>query len=115
VNLRCADPSLKGNARAKLHLLDQDSHGDPGGGQALVDELLRARSDGKRIRCPLCSWQPRKSDRWFCNKCSQGHWNTFDTNGVCPVCAYRWAWTACLQCHQWSLHEAWYVKDDERP
>ena len=63
----------------------------------------------KRIRCPKCAWRPGRRDRWSCN-C--GHmWNTFDTHGVCPACAYAWRDTMCLRCHQWSPHVAWYAGD----
>ena len=62
---------------------------------------------GPFIRCPKCKWTPRAHDRWLC-KC--GHvWNTFDTHGVCPACAYAWRDTMCLRCHEWSPHDAWYV------
>jgi len=81
----------------------------PVGTPDALDEILTAKRSG-RIRCPKCSWQPRKRDRWFCNKCNQGHWNTFETRGVCPVCGYHWTWTACLSCAEWSLHEEWYEK-----
>jgi hypothetical protein len=27
------------------------------------------------------------------------------------ICLYQWMETACLQCHQWSLHSDWYVQD----
>jgi hypothetical protein len=59
-----------------------------------------------RIRCPCCRWVPRQSDRWSCN-CSH-QWNTFDTRGTCPGCAYRWLITQCLRCAGISLHEDWY-------
>lgn len=62
-----------------------------------------------RIRCPLCGWTPRPENRWSC-KCLH-QWNTFDTGGVCPNCLYRWAYTTCLACHQWSPHSDWYPKD----
>lgn len=84
-----------------------------GESKVLVDKLLDRRGKGGRIRCPKCSWEPKKSDRWFCSKCGQGVWNTFDTRGVCPVCKYQWKWTACLRCNQWSLHEDWYEKPKE--
>jgi hypothetical protein len=74
-----------------------------------VDDLLRT-GDGARIRCPKCTWQPRRSDLWFCSKCNEGRWNTFETKGVCPVCRYHWTWTACLACTAWSPHEDWYEK-----
>jgi DNA-directed RNA polymerase subunit RPC12/RpoP len=76
----------------------------------------------ERIRCPACRWRPRASDRWVCG--DRGHpeyfysgcwtcWNTFDTRGLCPGCGHQWRWTCCLSCHEWSLHEDWYEKDDE--
>lgn len=58
------------------------------------------------IRCPLCSWRPRPSDRWAC-RCGMG-WNTFLTRGRCPRCEYQWRDTACLACHRWSRHLDWY-------
>lgn len=65
-----------------------------------------------RIRCPRCKWRPQRSSRWWC---SCGHsWNTFDTHGVCPACAYAWLETACPSCHQWSRHEDWYAKGDDQ-
>ncbi len=61
-----------------------------------------------RIRCPLCGWEPRAQDTWFC---SCGHqWNTFDTGGVCPGCLKQWAMTACPACSRWSPHSEWYPK-----
>ena len=64
---------------------------------------------GRKIRCPRCAWQPRKTDRWMC---ACGHtWNTFDTGGVCPGCDAAWKETQCLKCHQWSLHKDWYDDD----
>ena len=62
-----------------------------------------------KIRCPKCKWEPRKHDRW---SCLCGHiWNTFDTHGVCPGCDAQWRETACLSCHQWSLHDDWYTDE----
>ena len=60
----------------------------------------------RRIRCPLCQWQPRKRDRWQC-RCGTV-WNTFDTRGLCPRCQHQWTQTMCLACHRWSEHEHWY-------
>lgn len=87
----------------------------------LVDETADAFS---RIRCPLCRWQPRASNRWYCadagfpefysGGCGTA-WNTFATRGVCPGCRHRWRWTVCLACHKYSPHEDWYTvekKDD---
>jgi len=66
-----------------------------------------------RIRCPLCQWQPQKSDRWYCSPGCYHCWNTFDTAGVCPGCDKHWQETACLKFHGWSLHEAWYESSRE--
>lgn len=64
----------------------------------------------RRIRCPLCKYEPKKSDRWSC-ECLHS-WNTFDTGGKCPSCGKQWLHTACLRCHQWSRHVDWYEKDE---
>jgi hypothetical protein len=61
-----------------------------------------------KIRCPKCGWQPSRSDRWMC-KCEH-LWNTFDTRGVCPACAYQWRDTKCPSCHNWSPHDDWYAQ-----
>lgn len=77
------------------------------------DSADRAR----RIRCPICRWQPGTSDRWTCWDCEypeyfyQGcgtEWNTFETGGECPTCFHQWVWTSCLSCLGWSRHEDWY-------
>jgi hypothetical protein len=69
--------------------------------------------DFTRIRCPVCAWQPVKSDTWLCSPGCGHVWNTFDTRGVCPGCDKRWARTACLRCSQWSPHDAWYERSQE--
>jgi hypothetical protein len=86
-------------------------------------EIEREETDFSRIRCPLCKWQPRASDRWMCLDC--GHpefffngcytsWNTFSTGGRCPGCAHQWRWTSCLRCEGWSLHEEWYAEETDK-
>jgi Uri superfamily endonuclease len=76
--------------------------------------------DFNRICCPLCRWQPRASDRWFCAPCEHPEyfddgcaacWNTFATRGRCPGCGHQWRWTACLNCAGWSLHADWYENE----
>lgn len=67
--------------------------------------------DYLKIRCPVCQWQPNKQDRWYCDPGCHHQWNTFDTAGICPSCGKHWNETACLRCHEWSAHEAWYVTD----
>ena len=73
------------------------------------------------IRCPLCHWQPRPSSRWCCADCDAPEfffsgcgmvWNTFETRGICPGCQHQWQWTTCLACWGWSLHEDWYVDQE---
>jgi hypothetical protein len=60
----------------------------------------------RKIRCPVCKWQPGRADRW---SCTCGHvWNTFDTRAVCPACKYRWPYTQCRRCRARSPHEDWY-------
>ena len=77
-------------------------------------------TDYKRIRCPLCKWQPNASCRWYCGDCEYpefffdgcgASWNTFETRGLCPGCFHQWRWTSCLSCGEWSLHEDWYEKE----
>lgn len=73
-------------------------------------EVPGAGTGGVRIRCPRCGWEPGKDDRWLC-LC--GHvWNTFDTGGVCPACAFEWEYTACHRCHAWSRHGEWYAWEE---
>jgi hypothetical protein len=90
--------------------------GDPG--RIAIDSSRLINSPAsRRIRCPRCEWQPRASDQWVCwssdgpeppfDACGTA-WNTFATRGRCPGCAHQWAWTSCLQCDSWSLHEDWY-------
>jgi hypothetical protein len=67
-----------------------------------------------RIRCPKCNWEPAPADRWSCNPGGCGNiWNTFETRGVCPECSREWKQTACLRCSAWSLHDEWYVEEDD--
>jgi hypothetical protein len=75
-------------------------------------ETRRFEPDFLKIRCPLCQWQPQKTDRWLCSPGCHHCWNTFETAGVCPGCAKHWHDTACLRCQQWSPHEDWYEGSD---
>jgi hypothetical protein len=83
---------------------------------AILDE---EKTEFSRIRCPLCRWQPQRSDLWYCG--DRGHpeyffegcgtmWNTFTTRGLCPGCRHQWRYTTCLRCKGWSLHEHWYCE-----
>jgi hypothetical protein len=83
-----------------------------------ADAKLNERTiDFKRIRCPLCRWQPRAESRWYCTDAGAPHyfyhgcgtaWNTFETRGRCPGCGHQWTWTDCLSCGGCSPHEEWY-------
>ena len=64
------------------------------------------------IRCPMCAWQPKPSDRWLCSPGCEHHWNTFQTAGICPSCLKHWHETACLSCRAWSAHERWYQRTE---
>jgi hypothetical protein len=75
-----------------------------------LDEDENAGRKRSRIRCPLCMWVPRASDRWTCY-CGCP-WHTFDTAGRCPDCGFQHEHTVCLACHRWSQHLAWYTEGD---
>lgn len=89
-----------------------------------AESLVQSGEEGasfKGIRCPVCCWQPRSADLWYCGDC--GHpedffggcgmeWNTFATRGLCPGCLHQWRYTSCLECAAWSPHEDWYATED---
>jgi len=72
----------------------------------ITDETGACGNGDGRIKCPLCGWTPAAHHLWMCS--CRYLWNTFDTGGVCPKCLKQWTETACLECHQWSPHSAWY-------
>lgn len=83
-----------------------------------TEKLKDTPTNFSRIRCPLCSWQPKKSSRWCCSDFGSHYgcgteWNTFDTRGHCPGCNYQWKWTDCLRCFRSSPHEAWYEDETD--
>lgn len=73
---------------------------------AEIDDMWGPELSG--ICCPKCRWKPRAKCEWSC-KCSH-KWNTFETRGLCPGCAYQWELTGCLQCGAMSPHLEWYVE-----
>jgi hypothetical protein len=89
-----------------LHALNRRSEHEGPAPPTTDDVDERDYVGNGRIRCPVCRWRPRRSDRWGCS-CGW-EWNTFETRGRCPVCAYRWLETQCLSCERWSPHEDWY-------
>ena len=59
-----------------------------------------------RVRCPKCDWEPDGKPYW---QCHCGHnWDTFQTQGRCPVCRFRHEHTQCISCDVVSLHLDWY-------
>lgn len=88
---------------------------DPGSDRPVTDSESEVDAGRERkrpkIRCPLCMWVPKASDRWTCYCGCE--WNTFDTGGRCPECSFQYHQTMCLNCHKWSKHIAWYT-DGER-
>lgn len=85
-----------------------------------LDERDEDATDDRRIRCPLCDWQPSASSLWSCEDCAFPEyfvdgcgmvWNTFETRGRCPGCGHQWRWTSCLRCEGWSPHEDWYTEE----
>lgn len=98
-------------------LPDEDVAGEQG---EIMDLADRTRGISG-IKCPICRWRPRTSDRWTCWDCEypeyfyQGcgtEWNTFETGGECPTCFHQWVWTSCLSCWGWSKHEDWYESEE---
>lgn len=97
----------------------------PDAGEHLADKRAEdERPASARIRCPLCDWRPTPSSEWCCDGTFTPEspfpgcgtvWNTFETFGRCPGCGHQWQWTSCLRCGGWSLHEDWYVQDEDRP
>jgi len=98
----------------QLRLLD-DAPGTPGDPQVLDAALRRAglRPANPRLRCPRCRWRPRRHDRWICHPGCGFVWNTFETRGRCPGCAFQWAVTTCLACHETSPHLDWYAPAED--
>ena len=74
--------------------------------QVEKDTRKKEHHGGAGIRCPHCSWRPRKQDLWMCH-CGCA-WHTFDTGGKCPNCGWHWTQTQCTRCTQWAAHAAWY-------
>lgn len=68
-----------------------------------------------KILCPKCDWVPDGGKHWIC---TCGHvLNTFETNGVCPVCKTAFKETQCVTfkggCGAFSLHLDWYRNLDQ--
>ncbi len=78
----------------------------------ILDELLYSKSGKRRIRCPICNWEPDGKPYWMCEKCFVT-FDTFKTRAHCPntECGNSWDKTQCIQCHELSYHDNWYVDE----
>jgi Zn-dependent protease len=47
--------------------------------------------------CPVCRQPPVIGRFWVCHKCG-ARFDTFQTQGACPVCATQFATTTCVDC-----------------
>jgi DNA-directed RNA polymerase subunit RPC12/RpoP len=56
--------------------------------------------------CPSCHTAPPLGPFWTCNQCST-RFDTFETGGICPSCATRFASTTCLDCHHQAPIAQW--------
>jgi hypothetical protein len=67
----------------------------------------------RRIRCPLCGWQPDGKPYWGCEKCF-ATFDTFKTHAHCPnqKCGNSWSYTQCIACNRQSPHEEWYENEE---
>jgi DNA-directed RNA polymerase subunit RPC12/RpoP len=69
------------------------------GGLQHARALLRFAKLPRRegFACPACKTAPPLGEFWTCGKCGQS-FDIFQTGGVCPHCATRFAATKCLDC-----------------
>src|ERR1700733_7327084 len=69
------------------------------GGLQHARALLRFAKLPRRegFACPACKTAPPLGALWTCGKCGQA-FDIFQTGGVCPHCATRFAATKCLDC-----------------
>jgi len=80
---------------------------------AFVGKVIQSEKATKkkqrRIRCPICGWQPDGKPYWACEKCLTT-FDTFKTHAHCPnpTCGNSWHYTQCIACHKQSPHEKWY-------
>lgn len=75
----------------------------------LSEAKIEDNTKQRRIRCPLCGWQPDGKPYWMCEKCF-AVFDTFETHAHCPTpkCGNSWTYTECIACHMLSPHEEWY-------
>ncbi len=74
--------------------------------QALSRMAKLPRHEG--FECPSCKAAPTVGTFWKCNQCRKA-FDTFQTQGVCPYCAARFAVTKCLDCGRAHPMSEWIV------
>ena len=74
--------------------------------QALSRMAKLPRHEG--FECPSCKAAPTVGTFWKCSQCRKA-FDTFQTQGVCPYCAARFAVTKCLDCGRAHPMSEWIV------
>lgn len=76
-------------------------------------QFNRKEAKERRIRCPVCGWQPDGQSYWGCEKC-HAVFDTFETHAHCPnpQCGNSWTFTQCIFCDAKPPHEDWYEDID---
>src|SRR5947209_12072751 len=74
--------------------------------QALSRMAKLPRHEG--FECPSCKAAPTVGTVWTCSQCRKA-FDTFQTQGVCPYCAARFAVTKCLDCGRAHPMSEWIV------
>lgn len=57
--------------------------------------------------CPECKAQPLLGPVWKCDQCQGKPFDTFQTQGVCPHCAYQHTLTMCPECGRMHSLSEW--------
>jgi Zn-dependent protease len=72
--------------------------------------LLRLAKLPRRVgfACPSCRTAPLLGAFWKCSQCKQP-FDTFETRGVCPHCAYAHVTTICSDCQELHPMNEWVV------
>src|SRR3984957_5773988 len=81
------------------------------GGLQHARALLRFAKLPRRegFACPACKTAPPLGEFWTCGKCGQA-FDIFQTGGVCPHCATRFAATKCLDCGTEHSMSEWHAR-----
>src|SRR6185503_14197233 len=74
--------------------------------QARALRKLESLPRRQGFACPSCHTAPPLGLYWTCNRCNT-RFDTFETGGICPSCATRFASTTCLDCHHQAPIAQW--------